>query len=113
MLGLPCGLEGQGATLADLRDKGQEVCALSSEALESRFGPWATSPDSRADSRVKSETTSVKKTELAQELCFLSAYAFAMLHHGHGFDLSRSFVAVESMEYGGANLKAHRPPPPP
>ena len=35
----------------------------------------------------------------------MSAFAFSMLHHGHGFELHRNFSAVESMNYAGAELK--------
>ena len=30
----------------------------------------------------------------AGQLCFLSAFAFALLHEGHGFDLDRNFTVV-------------------
>lgn len=38
-------------------------------------------------------------------LCFLSAFAYSMLHYGHGFDLERNFTAVKSMMYEGVPLQ--------
>ena len=45
------------------------------------------------------------KDDLARELCFLSAFSFAMLHYGHGFPLDKNFTAVETMSYEGVDLK--------
>lgn len=40
-----------------------------------------------------------------EQLCFLSSYSFAILHHGHGFELERNFTVIKTMEYAGATLK--------
>jgi hypothetical protein len=40
-----------------------------------------------------------------EQLCFLSAYSFALLHYGHGFEINRNFTVIETMSYGGATLK--------
>ena len=82
------GLNSLGATLADLRKAGKEVCSLDIDQLNERFQP-------------KSE----KHSDDIRMLCFMSAFAFSMLHHGHGFELHRNFSAVESMNYAGAELK--------
>jgi len=84
------GLDHFSSTLGDLRRKGSEVCALDQRGLEERFG--------------KHTASDVSST--AQELCFLSAFVFSMLHHGHGFGLERNFTAVKTMTYGGTLLKA-------
>jgi hypothetical protein len=82
------GLNADGATLAELKAAGEEICAMDIDQLKERIQP-------------KNE----KHINDMEMLCFMSAFAFAMLHYGHGFELDRQFYAVEKMEYGGAELK--------
>ncbi len=103
------GLNTEGATLSELAAEGAAVCALSADELEARFGPWAGVDKHGVPLKHRA---SEKVTGNAQQLCFLAAYSFAMLHHGHGFELDRPFAAVETMVYEGANLKAAPPSPP-
>jgi hypothetical protein len=84
------GLDPYSSTLEHLRSRGAEVCSLDKHELNARFGGFP------SDDEISST---------AQQLCFLSAFAFAMLHHGHGLDLDRNFTAVKTMNYGKAVLK--------
>jgi hypothetical protein len=84
------GLDHFASTLGDLKREGAEVCALDKDALAARFGPFP------SDDVI---------TSIGQQLCFLSAFTFAMLHHGHGFDLERNFTAVTTMHYGDTLVK--------
>jgi len=81
---------GAHASLRDVAKAGKEVCALDAIELYTRFN-------------VKHK--SKKKKQEIEELCFFSAYAYAMLHHGHGFEVDRNFTALETMNYQGTLLK--------
>jgi hypothetical protein len=82
------GLNSSGATLAELRAAGKDVCALDIDELNDRFKP-----------------KNAKKAGNMEMICFMSAFAFSMLHFGHGFELDREFSAVKTMMYEGAELK--------
>ena len=123
-LGLPLGV-GTRVTLRQLQAKGAEMCAMDKTQLEAKFGEWpqdasndqgddvvfgGSSPSSsplfsrRNLKSSKPKVVSYHKEANVAELCFLSAYGFAMLRHGHGFDLDRNFTAVDTMAYSGATL---------
>jgi hypothetical protein len=128
-LGLPLGV-GTRVTLRQLQAKGTEMCAMDKDQLEAKYGEWpqdasnegddeATSGDSSSSSssippsstrrtlkskKSKGKVVSYHKEANVAELCFLAAYGFAMLRHGHGFDLDRNFTAVDTMAYNGATL---------
>eukprot|EP00614_Pseudopedinella_elastica_P000720 CAMPEP_0172594030 /NCGR_PEP_ID=MMETSP1068-20121228/13289_1 /TAXON_ID=35684 /ORGANISM="Pseudopedinella elastica, Strain CCMP716" /LENGTH=364 /DNA_ID=CAMNT_0013391801 /DNA_START=1082 /DNA_END=2172 /DNA_ORIENTATION=+ len=72
------------ASLSDLRAAGKEMCALNTTQLQARFdlGKFG-----------------VAKWEEVKEACFLGAFSFALLYHGHSFDERRTFTAVETMQY--------------
>jgi len=79
------------------------VCSLNKQDLEAEFPFVGELSGAFADIDVGSPLNKTKAT--AAQLCFLSAYAFALLHHGHGFDLDRNFTVVDTMDYGGSELK--------
>jgi hypothetical protein len=87
-------------TLYELRERASEICALNHSALLERFNIYETK-----DHPISFKDIDVKKEATAEQLCFLSAYAFATLHYGHGFELNRNFTVMETMEYGGSLLK--------
>jgi len=82
------------------------VCSLNKQDLEAEFPFVGELSGAFADIDVGDPLTRTKAT--AAQLCFLSAYAFALLHHGHGFDLERNFTVVDTMEYGGSELKVRQ-----
>jgi hypothetical protein len=111
-LGLPLGI-GSRVTLRQVQARGAEVCAMDKVQLETEFGTWPeddADQNSGDDDKVAKKNSkgdkviSLHKEAMVAEVCFLSAFAFAMLHHGHGFDLDRNFTAVDTMDYGGATL---------
>jgi len=79
------------ASLGQAEAAGRELCALTSQELGVRFA-----------SELEDGTFTSEDMRMA---CFFPAFAFAMLHHGHGFDLDRNFTAIETMDYQGTLLK--------
>jgi len=89
------GLPESGASLNDLAAVARKVCGAShDEIIEHMQGVYG--PDRHLGS---------KKKEEANELCFMAAYAYSMLHFGHGFELDRNFTAIEVMSYEGVDLQ--------
>jgi hypothetical protein len=86
-----------------LQERGSEVCSLNKEQLEAKFPFGGKLNGAFADIDIGDPSARTKAT--AAQLCFLAAFSFALLHHGHGFDLHRNFTVVDTMEYGGSNLK--------
>jgi len=87
-------------SLYELRDKASEICSTSHSDLMTQFELR----DRKAGVQSLNDID-VEAAATVEQLCFLSAYSFAILHHGHGFELERNFSVMETMEYGGAMLK--------
>ena len=89
-LGLPAT-----TTLRALRAASVGVCSLDSAGLAERYHvkhEHLLGRTGHGDIDIGNETT--KALSAAQQACFLSAYAFALLRHGHGIELDRNLTAA-------------------